>query len=73
MPPAPSADITPQAAAGAARRLGFAHATADWHDIIRNPGIDLVSITASNALHKVMSLEAIAAGKHADCEKPLAP
>ena len=67
------ADITPQAAAEAARRLGFAHATADWHDIMANPEIDVVSITAPNALHKAMSLAAIAAGKHVYCEKPLAP
>lgn len=67
------ADINPQAAEEAARRLGFAHATADWRDIIADPDIDLVSITAPNALHKEMSLAAIAAGKHVYCEKPLAP
>lgn len=67
------ADITPQAAAEAARRLGFAHATANWRDIMAEPEIDLVSITAPNALHKEMALAAIAAGKHVYCEKPLAP
>lgn len=67
------ADITPEAAAEAARRLGFAHGTARWQDIVENPEIDLVSITAPNALHKEMSLAAIAAGKHVYCEKPLAP
>lgn len=67
------ADITPEAAAEAARRLGFAHATADWHDIMADPDIDVVSITAPNALHKEMALAAIAAGKHVHCEKPLAP
>ena len=67
------ADITPQAAEEAARRLGFAHSTANWRDIVTNPEIDLVSITAPNALHKEMALAAIAAGKHVYCEKPLAP
>lgn len=67
------ADITPEAAARAAQALGFAHATANWRDIIASPEIDLVSITAPNALHKEMSLAAIAAGKHVYCEKPLAP
>ena len=67
------ADITPAAATEAARRLGFAHATANWRDIIADPAIDLVSITAPNALHKQMALAAIAAGKHVYCEKPLAP
>ena len=67
------ADITPEAAASAARTLGFANSTADWRDIINDPDIDVVDITAPNALHKEMALAAIAAGKHVYCEKPLAP
>jgi predicted dehydrogenase len=67
------ADITDAAAARAAQTLGFAHATSDWRTIMADPEIDLVSITAPNALHKEMSLAAIAAGKHVYCEKPLAP
>jgi predicted dehydrogenase len=57
------ADITPEAAERARVTLGFAHATADWRTIMANPEIDLVSITAPNALHMEMSLAAIAAGK----------
>ncbi len=67
------ADITEEAANTAAKALGFNHATTDWRNIIENPEIDIVSITAPNALHKEMSLAAIAAGKHVYCEKPLAP
>ena len=67
------ADINEDAAHAAARAYGFSNATPDWHDIIGNPDIDIVSITAPNALHKEMSLAAIAAGKHVYCEKPLAP
>ncbi len=67
------ADVTDAAAARAARAYGFAKATADWRDIMDDPAIDVVSVTAPNALHKEMSLAAIAAGKHVYCEKPLAP
>ncbi len=67
------AEITAPAAEEAARRLGFAHSTANWRSIVSNLEIDLVSITAPNALHKEMALAAIAAGKHVYCEKPLAP
>ena len=67
------ADITDEAAERARQTLGFDHATSDWRTIMANPEIDLVSITAPNALHKEMSLAAIAAGKHVYCEKPLAP
>ena len=67
------ADITEQAAETAARQFGFASATADWRRIPEDPEIDVVNITAPNALHKEMALAAIAAGKHVYCEKPLAP
>lgn len=67
------ADITPEAAARAAAQFGFAQSTARWQDIIEDPGIDVVNITAPNALHKEMALAAVAAGKHVYCEKPLAP
>ncbi|MEG9862528.1 MAG: Gfo/Idh/MocA family oxidoreductase [Parvularculales bacterium] len=67
------ADINAEAAADAARSFGFSKATDDWRDITGDPEIDIVSITAPNALHKEMSLAAIAAGKHVYCEKPLAP
>lgn len=67
------ADITVEAAKNAAKTLGFANSTDDWRTIIANPEIDVVDITAPNALHKEMALAAIAAGKHVYCEKPLAP
>lgn len=67
------ADITDEAASRAAAALGFVHATADWRSMIDNPEIDIIDITAPNALHKEMALAAIAAGKHVYCEKPLAP
>jgi predicted dehydrogenase len=66
------ADITEEAAARAAADFGFAHASADWRTLVSNPEIDLIDITAPNALHKQMALAAIAAGKHVYCEKPLA-
>ncbi len=67
------ADVTSEAAERARVTLGFAHATSDWRTIMADPAIDVVSITAPNALHKEMSLAAIATGKHVYCEKPLAP
>ena len=67
------ADVTPEAAERAKAAFGFAHATTCWQDIVENPEIDLVSITAPNALHKEMALAAVQAGKHVYCEKPLAP
>ena len=67
------ADVTPEAAASAARDFGFARSTGDWRALVTDPAIDVVSITTPNALHAPMALAAIAAGKHVHCEKPLAP
>jgi predicted dehydrogenase len=67
------ADISTEAAARAARDFGFARSTDDWRKLIADPEIDVIDITAPNALHKEMALSAIAAGKHVYCEKPLAP
>ncbi|EYD76936.1 Myo-inositol 2-dehydrogenase 2 [Rubellimicrobium mesophilum DSM 19309] len=67
------ADANPELARTAAEALGFARATADWRAMVASPEIDVVHVTAPNALHKEMALAAIAAGKHVHCEKPLAP
>jgi len=67
------ADISDELAAKAAAALGFARSTADWRAVVADPAIDVVNITAPNALHKEMALKAIAAGKQVYCEKPLAP
>jgi predicted dehydrogenase len=67
------ADVDLDIASKAAAALGFARATADWRAMVADPEIDVVNVTAPNALHKEMSLAAIAAGKHVYCEKPLAP
>lgn len=67
------ADVTEDAAVRAAADFGFAYATANWRSMVENPEIDVIDITAPNALHKEMALAAIATGKHVYCEKPLAP
>lgn len=67
------ADANPELARKAADALGFAHSTADWRAMVGSPEIDVVHVTAPNALHKEMTLAAVAAGKHVHCEKPLAP
>ncbi len=67
------ADRTGQLAADAARTLGFVHSSEDWRRLVGDPDIDLIDITAPNALHKEIALAALAAGKHVYCEKPLAP
>lgn len=56
-----------------ANEFGFQRASGDWHAVVSDPQVDVVSITAPNALHHEMSLAALGAGKHVWCEKPMAP
>lgn len=67
------ADVDAGHAARAAKELGFDRSTGNWHELVVDEAVDIVDITAPNALHKEMALAAIAAGKHVYCEKPLAP
>ncbi len=67
------ADANEAAAKAAAQQYGFARATGNWHDMVADASIHVVSITTPNALHKEMALAMIAAGKHVHCEKPLSP
>jgi predicted dehydrogenase len=58
----------------AARRLGDAfslRSTTDFHEVLRDPKIDAVHICTPNAQHFSMAKEALQAGKHVICEKPL--
>jgi predicted dehydrogenase len=58
----------------AARRLGAAFsvpAKAGYRDVLRDSAIDAVHICTPNAQHFSMAKEALQAGKHVICEKPL--
>lgn len=65
------ADITSDAAAQNAAALGFARSTGDWRTLCADPAIDVVAVTAPNALHEPIVMAALDSGKHIYCEKPL--
>lgn len=54
-----------------AKSMGVQHTTTDYHEIINDPEIDAVLICSSTDTHSPISLEAIKAGKHIFCEKPI--
>jgi myo-inositol 2-dehydrogenase/D-chiro-inositol 1-dehydrogenase len=54
-----------------AKSLGVDAITKDYHDILNDKSIDAVLICSSTDTHSQISLEAIAAGKHIFCEKPI--
>lgn len=53
------------------RVLGVSDCTKDYKKILNDPEIDAVLICSSTNTHADISLEAIAAGKHVFCEKPV--
>lgn len=65
------ADATDDLARDAAQALGFERFTADWQELVNDPEVGIVAITAPNVLHAPIALTAIAAGKTVYCEKPL--
>ena len=54
-----------------AEGLGIPSISKDYHDILNNPEIDAVLICSSTDTHADISIEAIKAGKHVFCEKPI--
>ena len=65
------ADNVPARLELAKTNFGFATATADWRELIERDDVDVVDITAPNALHRELVEAAAAAGKHIACEKPV--
>ena len=65
------ASPTPGHAREFARRHGIADFYLDYRDMLADPAIELVSVSAPNWLHARITVEAARAGKHVVCEKPL--
>lgn len=54
-----------------AKSMGVEHTTKDYKEIINDPEIQAVLICSSTDTHAPISVEAIQAGKHVFCEKPI--
>ncbi|GAB3980995.1 Gfo/Idh/MocA family oxidoreductase [Actinoallomurus acanthiterrae] len=65
------ADEVPGRAEEAAARFGFATATRDWRDVVADPRVAAVSVTAPNFLHREIGVALAEAGKHLWIEKPV--
>src|SRR6204780_2450554 len=55
-----------------ADEFGVERCEADLKNVLADPSIDAVEICTPNTFHAPMSKEALLAGKHVVCEKPLA-
>lgn len=62
---------TPARSADAARRHGLEVGYRSYADLLADPDVRVVHLTSPNHLHHRQVLDALAAGKHVVCEKPL--
>ena len=54
-----------------AQRYGIPRVFHDYREMLKEPDIEMITITAPNKLHASMTCDAAQAGKHVVCEKPL--
>lgn len=64
-------DTVPERRDLAKDAFGFEHAHADWQELIDRDDLDIVDITAPNAMHRPLALAALERGHHVFCEKPV--
>jgi predicted dehydrogenase len=65
------ADPEPGRAEAAAAQYGFGTATTDWRDLLADPRIEAVSVTAPNFLHREIGAAVAESGRHLWIEKPV--
>ncbi|CAM3082431.1 Gfo/Idh/MocA family protein [Actinomyces slackii] len=66
-----AADPVDEIRDAALHELGFERAYADYHELLADPEVEVVSICAPNFLHEEIALAAIEAGKPFWIEKPM--
>ena len=65
-------DIREDRAQTAAKKTGAPRVYTDWHELLRDPEVEVVHLCTPHYLHAPMTVEALAAGKHVLTEKPMA-
>jgi predicted dehydrogenase len=63
---------SPERGAEAAAKFGIPRAYRDLDELLADPAVDVVHVTSPNSEHFPQVKQILAAGKHVNCEKPLA-
>jgi len=66
------ATATPESGRRAIEQAGYEFDTRDYHDLLSRDDIHLINICTPNNLHRDIAIDALKAGKHVYCDKPLA-
>jgi predicted dehydrogenase len=66
------ADVNEETAKQTAEQFGVPHVYTDYRELLARDDIQAVSVCTPNYLHKQPTIDALEAGKHVLCEKPLA-
>ena len=65
-------DIREERAQAAAQKTGARRVYTDWHELLRDPEVEVVHLCTPHYLHAPMTVEALSLGKHVLTEKPMA-
>ncbi len=65
-------DINEARARSVSQELNIPHAYTDYHQMLEQESLDIVSVCSPNAFHAQMTIDALQAGAHVLCEKPMA-
>src|SRR5579859_1654870 len=66
-------DVNAQLARERADAFGVPRVFGSWAEVLHDPEVECVGILLPHDLHEQYAVEALEAGKHVVCEKPLAP
>lgn len=65
-------DVNEQRARTVAQELGIPRVYTDYREMLSKEDLDIVSVCSPNCFHAQMTIDALAAGAHVLCEKPMA-
>src|SRR5437868_4289097 len=66
-------DVNMELAHERAQAANVPRVFASWREVLSDPGVQCVGVLLPHDVHEQYAVEALEAGKHVVCEKPLAP
>ena len=64
-------DVDADVARRVAKEFGVARVATDYREVLDDPSIDVIDVATGNEAHFQVSWDALEAGKHVLCEKPV--